>query len=136
MSAESLQQSRSDDADVPRAVDVLKSSGADLKGVVAAKVDGVVVDLSRAVPDGAVVEPVAADSSDGLDVLRHSSAHLMAQAVQRLFPGTQVTIGPVIDSGFFYDFKRDTPFTPEDLEKIRRFAIDHAADTDQPMTCE
>jgi threonyl-tRNA synthetase len=102
-----------------RALDVLKAAGANLKDAVAAKVDGVVVDLSRTVANGASVEPVAAASPAGLDVLRHSAAHLMAQAVQRIFPGTQVTIGPVIENGFFYDFKRDMPFTPEDLEKIQ-----------------
>jgi len=103
----------------PRAVDVLKAAGANLKDAVAARVDGVVVDLSREVAAGAAVEAIAAGSAAGLDVLRHSAAHLMAQAVQRVFPGTQVTIGPVIENGFFYDFKRDTPFTPEDLEKIQ-----------------
>jgi len=97
----------------------LKGSGLLGKNTVAAKVDGRVVDLSAPLPDaGARVEPVAADSAEGLDVLRHSAAHLMAQAVQRLFPGTQVTIGPVIADGFFYDFKKETPFAPEDLERI------------------
>ncbi|HET8917141.1 MAG TPA: threonine--tRNA ligase, partial [Candidatus Binatia bacterium] len=61
---------------------------------------------------------VSIDSPDGLDVLRHSTAHLMAQAVQSLFPGTQVTIGPTIEDGFYYDFKRDRAFTPEEIEKI------------------
>ncbi len=120
MSAETLEQSHSDGPAVTRAIDALKASGADLKNLVAAKVDGEVVDLSREVADGAVVEGVVASSADGIEVLRHSSAHLMAQAVQRLFPGTQVTIGPVIDNGFFYDFKRDGGFTPEDLEKIQK----------------
>ena len=99
---------------------VLKSAGVDLKDVVAARVDGEVVDLSRSVAGGAAVEPVRAASEAGLDVLRHSSAHVMAQAVQKVFPGTQVTIGPVIANGFFYDFKRESPFTPEDLEKIEK----------------
>ena len=103
-----------------RAFEVLKAAGVDLKNAVAAKVDGEVLDLSRTVDAGAEVEAVLADSADGHDVLRHSAAHLMAQAVQRLFPGTQVTIGPVIDGGFFYDFGRDSPFTPEDLEKIEK----------------
>jgi len=99
---------------------VLKSAGVDLKDVVAARVDGEVVDLSRSVAGGAAVEAVRAASEAGLDVLRHSSAHVMAQAVQKVFPGTQVTIGPVIANGFFYDFKRESPFTPEDLEKIEK----------------
>jgi threonyl-tRNA synthetase len=66
------------------------------------------------------VEPVLPDSADGLEVIRHSTAHLMAQAVQELFPGTQVTIGPVIEDGFYYDFVRAEPFTPEDLKKIEK----------------
>ncbi len=104
-----------------RAVDVLKAAGADLKGAVAAKVDGVVVDLGREVDEGARVEAVGAATPEGLDVIRHSAAHLMAQAVQRIFPGTQVTIGPVIEHGFFYDFARpEGAFTPEDLEKIQK----------------
>ncbi len=84
----------------------------------AAKVNGRVVDLSRPLAEDAVVEPVAPNSPEGVEILRHSSAHLMAQAVKRLFPRAQVTIGPVIEGGFYYDFKRDEPFTPADLEKI------------------
>ena len=104
-----------------RAIDLLKEAGADLKGAVAAKVDDRVVDLSREIAAGAAVEPVYAATPEGLDVIRHSSAHLMAQAVQRVFPGTQVTIGPVIEHGFFYDFARpEGTFTPEDLEKIQK----------------
>jgi len=87
---------------------------------VAARVDGKLVDLSALVANGARVEPVLPDSPDGLEVLRHSTAHLMAQAVQELFPGTQVTIGPVIQDGFYYDFVRAEPFTPEDLTKIEK----------------
>ncbi|MBX3028005.1 threonine--tRNA ligase [bacterium] len=99
-------------------VAALKAAGADLKGVIAARFDGRVVDLSTPLSAGGEIAPVAADSPAGLDVLRHSSAHLMAQAVKRLFPDTQITIGPVIEDGFFYDIKKDTPFTPEDLERI------------------
>ena len=120
MEAETTYPAETSGAPVPRAIDVLKASGADLRDVVAARVGGVVVDLSREVDATAVVEPVLAASPAGLDVIRHSAAHLMAQAVQRLFPGTQVTIGPVIENGFFYDFKRATPFTPEDLERIQQ----------------
>jgi threonyl-tRNA synthetase len=87
---------------------------------VAARVDGRLVDLFAHVRNGARVEPVLPDSADGLEVLRHSTAHLMAQAVQELFPGTQVTIGPVIEDGFYYDFVRAEPFTPEDLQKIEK----------------
>ncbi len=87
-------------------------------GIIAAKLNGSPVDLSRALNEDCSVEWVSIDSPEGLDVLRHSTAHLMAQAVQSLFPGTQVTIGPTIQDGFYYDFKRETPFTPEEIAKI------------------
>jgi threonyl-tRNA synthetase len=87
---------------------------------VAARVDGKLIDLSTPVAADAAVEAVFPDSPEGLEVIRHSTAHLMAQAVQELFPGTQVTIGPVIEHGFYYDFLRAEPFTPEDLVKIER----------------
>jgi threonyl-tRNA synthetase len=86
--------------------------------IIAAKIDGRPVDLSRRLDNDCALAWVSIDSPDGLDVLRHSTAHLMAQAVQSLFPGTQVTIGPTIEDGFYYDFKRDHPFTPEEIEKI------------------
>jgi threonyl-tRNA synthetase len=99
--------------------DALRAAGApDLRDAVAARVDGRIVDLSRALANSTTIEPISAASREGTDVLRHSAAHLMAQAVKRLFPDTQVTIGPVIEDGFYYDFKKDTPFTPEDLERI------------------
>ncbi len=86
--------------------------------IVAAKLDGAAVDLSRAIERDCALEWIRLDSEDGIDILRHSTAHLMAQAVQSLYPGTQVTIGPTIEHGFYYDFKRDKPFSPEELEKI------------------
>jgi threonyl-tRNA synthetase len=86
--------------------------------IIAAKVDGHPVDLSRRLEHDCSLAWVSIDSPDGLDVLRHSTAHLMAQAVQSLFPETQVTIGPTIEDGFYYDFKRDRAFTPEEIEKI------------------
>ena len=88
--------------------------------IIAAKVNGSPMDLSRALDEDCSLEWVAIDSPEGLDVLRHSTAHLMAQAVQSLFPGTQVTIGPTIQDGFYYDFKRETPFTPEEVAKIEQ----------------
>jgi threonyl-tRNA synthetase len=88
--------------------------------IIAAKLNGYPVDLSRALDQNCSLEWVPMDSVDGLDVLRHSTAHLMAQAVQSLFPGTQVTIGPTIEDGFYYDFKRETPFTPEEIAKIEQ----------------
>ena len=89
-------------------------------GIIAANLNGSPVDLSRALDEDCSVEWVSIDSPEGLDVLRHSTAHLMAQAVQSLFPGTQVTIGPTIQDGFYYDFKRDRPFTPEEIAKIEQ----------------
>jgi threonyl-tRNA synthetase len=97
--------------------DVLKN-GIPSKDLVAARVNGKLVDLTRKLEHDAAVEPVLADSPEGLEVIRHSTAHLMAMAVQSLYPGTQVTIGPVIEDGFFYDFAPPAPFTVEDLPKI------------------
>jgi threonyl-tRNA synthetase len=77
-----------------------------------------VVDLSRALESDCQVVAVMPESPEGLEVLRHSTAHLMAHAVQRLYPGTEITIGPVIENGFYYDFKRPEGFTPDDLERI------------------
>jgi threonyl-tRNA synthetase len=88
--------------------------------LVAARIDGKLVDLSRRLEQDSTVEAISADSPAGLDVLRHSTAHLMAQAVQSLFPGTQVTIGPTIENGFFYDFAPPRPFTIDDLPAIEQ----------------
>ena len=77
-----------------------------------------VFDLLTPLPADGELEPFAANSADGLDLIRHSTAHLMAQAVQKLHPSAQVTIGPVIEDGFYYDFAYERPFTPEDLEEI------------------
>ena len=100
------------------------TTGLDLFGtnpeIVAMKVDGEVRDLRAGVPDGAEIEPVPAASPDGLHVLRHSAAHITAQAVQRVFPGTQLGIGPAIENGFYYDFRTERPFTPEDLAAIEK----------------
>src|ERR687891_1558727 len=87
-------------------------------GIIAAKLDGRPVDLNRSLEKDCYLEWISIESPDALDVLRHSTAHLMAQAVQSLFPGTQVTIGPTIEDGFYYDFKRDQSFTAEELKKI------------------
>ncbi|KZC20621.1 threonine--tRNA ligase, partial [Rhodanobacter denitrificans] len=99
--------------------DVAASIGAGLaKATLAGKVDGRLVDASFAIGHDASVQIVTEKSPEALEILRHSTAHLMGQAVQRLFPGAQVTIGPVIDNGFYYDFAYERPFTPEDLPKI------------------
>jgi threonyl-tRNA synthetase len=99
--------------------DVAASIGAGLaKATLAGKVDGKLVDASFPIDHDASVEIVTEKSPEALEILRHSTAHLMGQAVQRLFPGAQVTIGPVIENGFYYDFAYERPFTPEDLPKI------------------
>ncbi len=99
--------------------DVAASIGAGLaKAALAGKVDGHLVDASHPLNADASLEIVTDKHPDALEVLRHSTAHLLAQAVQRLYPGAQVTIGPVIDNGFYYDFAYERPFTPEDLPKI------------------
>jgi len=99
--------------------DIAASIGAGLaKAALAGKVDGKLVDTSYQIDRDAKLEIVTEKHPDALEVIRHSTAHLLAQATQRLFPDTQVTIGPVVDNGFYYDFARKTPFTPEDLEKI------------------
>src|ERR1051325_3891055 len=85
-----------------------------------AKVDGKLVDLSATIEKDADLAIVTPKSPEGLDILRHSTSHLMAQAVQELFPGAQVTIGPVIENGFYYDFSYKRPFTPEDLGAIEK----------------
>ncbi|HEX6086093.1 MAG TPA: threonine--tRNA ligase [Thermoanaerobaculia bacterium] len=88
------------------------------KDAVAGKIDGKVVDVYTPVPDGAKVEIVTPKTEEGIETIRHSTAHLMAHAVQELYPGTQVTIGPVIEHGFFYDFGTERPFTEDDLRRI------------------
>jgi threonyl-tRNA synthetase len=99
--------------------DVAASIGAGLaKAALAGKVDGILVDTSFIISKDSLLEIVTEKHPDALDILRHSSAHLLAQAVQRLYPGAQVTIGPVIDNGFFYDFAYERAFTPDDLPLI------------------
>jgi threonyl-tRNA synthetase len=99
--------------------EVAASIGAGLaKAALAGKVDGQLVDLSHPLAADAALEIVTEKHPDALEVLRHSTAHLLAQATQRLFPDTQVTIGPVVENGFYYDFARKIPFTPDDLGRI------------------
>ncbi|MCP9460916.1 MAG: threonine--tRNA ligase [Nitrospira sp.] len=90
--------------------------------IVAARVNGSVVDLSTPLREDAVIEPLRFDSPEGREVYRHSSTHIMAQAVKELFPTAQLTIGPALEDGFYYDFAYERPFTPEDLEKIEKRA--------------
>ncbi|MEX5281799.1 threonine--tRNA ligase [Nitrospira tepida] len=99
--------------------DALAQAGARLdQSILAAKVDGRPMDLSARLTKDAAIEPLTFDSPDGREVYRHSSTHIMAQAVKEVFPTAQLTIGPALDEGFYYDFAFDRPFTPEDLEKI------------------
>ncbi|CAM4027975.1 threonine--tRNA ligase [Nocardiopsis rhodophaea] len=93
---------------------------ADGRTVIAARVNGELRDLHRELAEGDVVEPVAIDSEDGRAILRHSTAHVLAQAVQELFPEAKLGIGPPVDNGFYYDFDVDEPFTPADLKNIEK----------------
>ncbi|MFA0889293.1 MAG: threonine--tRNA ligase [Synergistales bacterium] len=113
------------EADRPSAFDVLKGWGIQ-KGAVAALVDGKPVDLKTILMSDAIVEPILADSEEGLHILRHSASHLMAQAVLHLYPGTKVAIGPSIKDGFYYDFELPVSISEEDLagieEEMRKLA--------------
>ena len=82
------------------------------------EVDGELKDLSHQITKNSKVKIITPKDPEGLDVIRHDAAHILAMAVQELYPGTQVTIGPVIDNGFYYDFSRNDPFTKDDLKKI------------------
>jgi threonyl-tRNA synthetase len=105
------------------------------KNAVAAKVDGQMWDLTRPLERDSTVEIVLRNSADGLDVLRHDAAHVMAQAVQDLFPDTQVTIGPTIEGGFYYDFAREQPFSTDDFGKIEQ-RMREIVDADLPIKRE
>ncbi|MGB7904265.1 MAG: TGS domain-containing protein, partial [Steroidobacteraceae bacterium] len=95
------------------------SIGAGLaKAALAGRVDGRLVDTSHVIDHDASVSIVTGRDADGLEIIRHSTAHLLAQAVQAVYPEAQVTIGPVIEDGFYYDFAFSRPFTPEDLAKF------------------
>ncbi len=100
------------------------TSAADLftgdRSVVVCRVDGELRDLSHEVVEGEIIEPVTIDSPDGLHVLRHSTAHVLAQAVQQTFPDAKLGIGPPIRDGFYYDFDVEQPFTPDDLKRIEK----------------
>ncbi len=101
------------------------------RAALAMRVDGTLMDLSRAIERDASVVFVTRKDDAALELIRHDAAHVLAEAVQRLFPGTQVTIGPAIENGFYYDFARDTPFTPEDFtaieEEMRRIVAEGTA---------
>src|SRR6185503_16191613 len=100
---------------------VARSIGARLeRDAVAVRIDGKLCDLTLPIEHDARIEIVTRTSGDGLEVLRHDAAHVMAEAVKELYPETQVTIGPAIENGFYYDFARTEPFTPEDLQRIEQ----------------
>ena len=102
-------------------VEFAKTIGSSLgKSTVGAIIDGKQVDPSYVIEKSGEIQIITATSEEGIAIIRHSAAHIMAQAVQRLFPNTKVTIGPVIENGFFYDFDPEKPFTEEDLEKIEK----------------
>ncbi|MEW5973176.1 MAG: threonine--tRNA ligase [Pseudomonadota bacterium] len=103
------------------------------KACLAAKVDGRLMDMSRVLTHDAHVQFVTAKDEEGVDVIRHSTAHLLAQAVKQLYPQAQVTIGPVIENGFYYDFAIEPPFTTDDLEKIEA-RMHELAKADQPLS--
>nr|WP_314625740.1 threonine--tRNA ligase [uncultured Noviherbaspirillum sp.] len=103
------------------------------KAALAGKVDGKVVDTSHLIGHDADLAIITEKDAEGIDVIRHSAAHLLAYAVKELFPEAQVTIGPVIDNGFYYDFSYKRPFTPEDLQAIEKKMIE-LAKKDEPVT--
>ena len=102
------------------------------KAALAGKIDGKVVDTSYQITADSPLSIITAKDADGLEVIRHSTAHLLAYAVKELFPEAQVTIGPVIENGFFYDFAYKRPFTPEDLVAIEKRMTELAA-KDEPV---
>jgi len=101
--------------------DIAAKIGAGLaKAALAIKVNGKLQDLATPITQDAAIDIITAKSPEGLDIIRHTCSHVMAEAVQELYPETQVTIGPAIENGFYYDFARKTPFTPTDLEAIEK----------------
>jgi len=114
-------------------MDVALSIGSGLaKATLAGKVNGNLVDASTVIDQDASLQLITAKDEDGISVIRHSTAHLLAQAVKQLFPSAQVTIGPVIENGFFYDFSYERPFTPEDLSAIEK-KMEQLAAEDYPI---
>src|SRR5271167_2058659 len=105
------------------------------KRTVAMALDGEVADLADKIEKDAKIEFLGRDDPRALELIRHDAAHVLAEAVQTLWPGTQVTIGPVIDNGFYYDFFRNAPFTPEDFAAIEKKMREIIA-RDKPFTKE
>ena len=105
------------------------------KAALIMEVDGDLKDLSHQISKNAEVRIITSKDKEGLEVIRHDAAHILAMAVQELYPGTQVTIGPVIENGFYYDFSRKDPFTEEDLKKIEK-KMGEIVDRDEKTTKE
>src|SRR5262249_53903237 len=116
--------------------DIAAATGPGLaKAALAVKVDGKLKDLSSVVDHDAKIGIVTSRDPDALELLRHDAAHVLAQAVQELYPGTQITFGPATESGFYYDFARAEPFKPEDFEKIEK-RMTEIVDRDLPIERE
>src|SRR5579863_2118952 len=105
------------------------------KRAVLIKLDGQLFDLDRPLEAGGNVEILTRDAPEALEVIRHDTAHVLAEAVQELFPGTQVTIGPNVEDGFFYDFARNEPFSLDDLATIEK-RMREIVDRDEKITRE
>src|ERR1700682_4693078 len=115
-------------------LDVAKAISPSLaKRTVAMALDGALADLADPIERDARIEFVNRDDKRALELIRHAAAHVLAEAVQSLWPGTQVTIGPVIENGFYYDFFRNEPFTPEDFPEIEKKMREIVA-RDRPFT--
>ena len=106
---------------LPTGKDVAEAIASSLaKKAIAVKANGNLQDLNLPLENNAKIEIVTAESSDGLEIIRHDTAHILAHAVKELFPETQITIGPNIENGFFYDFARAHPFDEKDFEAIEK----------------
>jgi threonyl-tRNA synthetase len=105
------------------------------RDAVAIRVNGELWDLTRSITEDAAIQIITRDSDDGLELLRHDAAHILAEAVKEIWPDTQVTIGPAIDNGFYYDFARDEPFTTDDLSTIET-RMKEIVDRDEPIARE
>src|SRR6202000_1598270 len=116
--------------------EVAASIGAGLaKAALAVRVDGKLLDLYIPLEQEASTQTTTGKDADGLELIRHDTAHILAEAVKELFPETQVTIGPAIDNGFYYDFARDTPFSTDDFPKIEAKMKEIVA-RDEPLVRE
>src|ERR1700748_983469 len=127
---------RVDSPDTIPGLDIAKGISPSLaKRTVAMALDGTVADLGDPIAKDAKIEFIGREDPRALELIRHDAAHVLAEAVQSLWPGTQVTIGPVIDNGFYYDFFRNQPFTPEDFDAIEKKMREIIA-RDKPFTKE